>query len=314
MVAGHALEPVNDLSMIHIHNGDVVAALARRSDIPGEHIAYRETLVTGAVVPGPEWIETRARAIAEAHGEDLLRVRTGLLEQEQALDAARSASEIVLWFEHDLYCLIHLVHLLHRFAASRVSLVWCATPLGEQDERDLHLLFESRAAVTPAMTRVASEVWLAYTSPDPATLNPWLTRDTPDFPFLREGLVLHASRFPSLTNGLGAIEQRALGHIAAGFSDFATLFDRLNLEVPRFGFGDAEIFRHLRAMAWRAVPLITLTGEPPKALCTITPAGENVLRGLVDDTTINDPDAWFGGTHVTKDHLWRFDGTALMKS
>ena len=49
--------------MIHIHNGDVVAALARRSDIPGEHIAYRETLVTGPVVPGPEWIETRAHAI-----------------------------------------------------------------------------------------------------------------------------------------------------------------------------------------------------------------------------------------------------------
>jgi hypothetical protein len=61
-------------------------------------------------------------------------------------------------------------------------------------------------------------------------------------------------------------------------------------------------------MAWRAVPLITLTGEPPKALCTITPAGENVLRGKVDDMTINDPDSWLGGAHVTKERLWRFDG------
>jgi hypothetical protein len=73
MVAGHAVA-----SMIHIHNGDVAATLARRSDIPGEHSPYRETLVTGPVVPGPEWIETRAHAIAEAHGHDLLRVRTEL--------------------------------------------------------------------------------------------------------------------------------------------------------------------------------------------------------------------------------------------
>jgi hypothetical protein len=309
MVVGHAVAPV-----IHIHNGDVVAALARRSDIPGEHLAYRETLVTGPVLPGPEWVETRARAIAEAHGEDLLRVRTALLEQEQALDAAREASEVVLWFEHDLYCLVHLVHLLQRLAETRVSVVWCPKPLSENDEGELHQLFESRSAVTPAMTRAAAAVWRAYTSADPTALNEWLVRDTPDFPFLREGLLLHASRFPSLENGLGAIEQRALGHIAAGFNDFATLFDRLNLEVPRFGFGDAEVFRHLRGLAWRAVPLITLTGEPPKALCTITPAGENVLRGKVDDLTINDPDSWLGGAHVTKEHLWRFDGTALMRA
>lgn len=309
MVAEHAVA-----SMIHIHNGDVVAALARRSDIAGEHIAYRETLVTGPVVPGPQWIETRARAIAEAHGEDLLRVRTGLLEQEQTLESARSASEVVLWFEHDLYCLVHLVHLLQRFAQTRVSLVWSPTPLGELDEGALHLLFESRAAVSPTMTRIASAVWRAYTSPDPTMLNEWLTHDTPDFPFLRDGLMLHASRFPSLANGLGAIEQRALGHIAAGFTDFAPLFDRLNTEAPRFGFGDAEVFRHLRSMAWCAVPLINLAGQPPKALFTINIAGENVLRGKVDDTTINDPDAWFGGTHVTKSQLWRFDGVALMRS
>jgi hypothetical protein len=301
--------------MIHIHNGDVVAALARRSDIPGEHLPYRETLVTGPVVPGPEWIETRAHAIAEAHGQDLLRVRTELVEQEQALDAAaQSDREVVVWVEPDRFCRIHHGPRLERFAAARVSRVWCPIPISENDERALHLLFESRSAATPSMLKTAAAVWRAYTSSDPTTLNDWITRDTPEFPFLREGLTLHASRFPSLDNGLGAIEQRALGHIAAGFNDFATLFDRLNLEVPRFGFGDAEVFRHLRAMAWRAVPLITLTGEPPKALCTITPAGENVLRGTVDDMTINDPDYWLGGAHVTKERLWRFDGTALMRA
>ena len=300
--------------MIHIHNGDVVAALARRAGIPGEHVAYRESLVTGPVVPGDDWIETRARALAEAHDQDLLRVRTGLLEQEQALDALRGDGELVLWFEHDLYCLIHLIHLLQRFEGERVSVVWCPVPLSENDERALGLLFESRSAVPPAMTKVAREVWRAYTAPDATPLNDWLARDTPDFPFLREGLTLHASRFPSMTNGLGAIEQRALSHIAAGFTDFASLFDHLNAEVPRFGFGDTEVFRHLRALAARPVPLITLTGEAPKAICAITPAGENVLRGEIDDLTVNDPDLWLGGVHLTKENVWRFDGTSLSRA
>jgi len=300
--------------MIHLHNGDVVAALARRSDIPGEHVVWRESLVTGPVVPGDEWIEYRAHALADRYDEDLLRVRTDLLEQEQRLDHAGEQGEVVLWFEHDLFCLAHLIYLLQRIAADRLSLVWCPTPLGEQDERALHLLFESRAAVTPMMLKAAREAWAAYTSSDPTSLNRWLERDTPDFPFLREGLTLHASRFPSTRNGLGEIEQHALELIAAGTSEFGALFDILNERVPRFGFGDTEVFRIVRSMATCAVPLVTISGTVPKALFTITPAGMNVVGAEVDNVAVNDPDVWLGGAHLTKENVWRWDGARLMPS
>lgn len=293
--------------MIHIHNGDVVAVAAQRAGITGDHLPFREALISGPVTPGPDWIETRARALSEGHGEDLLRTRTGVLEQEQALDAAKEKGEIVLWFEHDLFCLIHLIYLLQRFGETPLSLVWCPKPLGDNDDRGLHLLFESRTAVTPSMLAAAREVWRAYTASDPGELNRFLERDTPDFPFLREGLTLHASRFPSTTNGLGAIEQRALSLIATGATEFNALFNVMAADMPRFGFGDNEVFRTLQTMAWCAVPLVTLSGEPPKAIVTITPAGENVLRGAVDDTTVNDPDRWLGGVHLTKENLWRWD-------
>ena len=299
--------------MIHLHNGDVVAAIAKRSDIPGEHVAYRETLVTGPVVPGETWIETRARWLAD-RGENLLRVRTELMEQEQRLDAAPSQGEIVLWFEHDLFCLVHLVHLLQRFDGSRVSLVWCPQPLSENDERALHLLFESRAAVTPSMMKIAREVWSAYTSPDASALNRWLERDAADFPFLREGLTLHASRFPSTRNGLGVIEQHALELIAGGANAWGPLFDQLNSRLPRLGFGDSGIFDILQAMASAAVPLVTINGELPKSIFAITPAGENVLAGEVDDLSVNDPDRWLGGVHLTKENVWRWDGARLSRS
>jgi hypothetical protein len=300
--------------MIHIHNGDVALALAKRSNIPGEHVAYRESLITGPVGETEDWLEMRAQSLAEAHQIDLLRVRTDLVEQEQMLDGLTAQDEVVLWFEHDLFCLVHLLYLLQRFRRVRLSLVWTSKPIGENDESSLQQLFDSRGAVAPSMIAVAREVWKAYTSADPTTFNSYLERERSDFPFLREGLTLHASRFPSMYNGLGAIEQQALHTIATGTTDFPSLFDRLNAGLPRFGFGDSEVFRLLRWMAWRAVPLITVTGELPKASFSITPAGENVLAAEVDDITINDPDIWLGGTHLTRGNLWRWDGSRLSRS
>ena len=301
-------------SLIHLHNGDVVALLARRSDIPGEHIAFRESLVTGPVTPEHDWIETRARTLASRHGEDLLRVRTELLEQEQLLDGLPSRGEVVLWFEHDLFCLANLLYLLDRLHAAKLSLVWCPTPLGQFDERELHLRFDSRAAVTPMMIAAAREAWRAYTSEEADALNALLARDHPDFPFLREGMTLHASRFPSPANGLGAIEQTILGLLSTGPLEFSTLFPQVDSDPPRFGFGDAEVMVTLKAMAGRGVPLVTMSGQQPKVLFTITPAGENVLSGEVDDCKVNDPDTWLGGVHLTKENLWRWDGRVLSRS
>ena len=38
--------------MLHIHNGDSTAGTAKKSDIPGEHLAWREAMVCGPTPPG----------------------------------------------------------------------------------------------------------------------------------------------------------------------------------------------------------------------------------------------------------------------
>ena len=145
-------------------------------------------------------------------------------------------------------------------------------------------------------------------------MNSIIHRDWADFPFLREGLTLHASRFPSTQNGLGIIEQRILTILSAGPLDFVALFPQVDTDPPRFGFGDAQVMVMLRELASRAVPLIFMTGNAPKTIFSLTPAGENVLRGEVDDCAINDPDAWLGGVHLTKEHLWRWNGSSLSRA
>jgi len=300
--------------MISIHNGDVVATLAKRAGVPGEHLPFRESLISGPIGPRAT-LEMRAQYLAGSNGEPLLRVRNDLIEQEQRLTAAAEEEEVVLWFEHDLFCLAHFLYMLDRFAnVKRLTAIWSAVPLGLEPEEEIHLAFDSRAAVTPSMLAIGREAWRAFTAPDATALNSFLAFDRADFPFLRDGLRLHASRFPSLRNGLGSIENRLLSLIAAGAADFATLFPLFDPDPPRYGFGDGEVLRHLRRLATRAVPLITMNevveeGGPPKALFTLTPAAANVMEGVVDDVVVNEPDYWLGGAHLTRENLWRWDET-----
>ena len=164
------------------------------------------------------------------------------------------------------------------------------------------------------MTRIAKEVWSDYTGSDPLRLNRWLEQEADEFPFLREGLALHAARFPSVRNGLGSIEQQALERIASGTADFASLFEAMTANEPKRGMTDAELYRLMSGIAWAAVPLVTIAGEFPKVLCTITPAGEKVLAGELDALAVNEPDSWLGGAHVTRENAWRWDGKQIVAS
>jgi hypothetical protein len=301
--------------MMHFHNGDVAASLARRAGVPGRHVPFRESLVGGPVQPNlplHQWVEARAAFLSEQYGEHLLRVRNDLLEQENVIDRAHEEEEVVLWFEHDLFCLVHLLYLFSRLSkVRRLSLIWCAQALGTQTEEELFNLFQSRAAVTPAMSSAAKLAWSAFTNGDPTSLNRFLSADVADFPFLRDGFLLHASRFPSTRNGLGEVERRAVEGIDAGAGDFVALFTRFDRSPPRFGFGDGEFLRHLKHLASAAVPVITIIGEekanPPKALFSLTPAGRNMMEGTVDFVEINNPSFWLGGAHLTRERMWRWD-------
>ncbi|HEY6842912.1 MAG TPA: DUF1835 domain-containing protein [Thermoanaerobaculia bacterium] len=297
--------------MIHIHNGESTAMTARRTGIAGRHISFREVLVTGPVRSGltqHDWIEERAHHISETYDQNLLKVRTELLDQEQMLDQARRDEEIVLWFEHDLFCLVNFLYLLTRLAkAKHLSGIWCPRLLGEMDEAELTKVYDSRAAAQPAMLRVAASAWEAYTSADATALNRWVT-DTTDVPFLRDGFRLHASRFPSARNGLGGVEKLAMQGIADGLTDFLSLFARFN--ETRWGLGDSIFLHHLRRLASCAVPMITITeveGSPPKALFALTPVGQSVLDGKADFIDLNNAGFWLGGAHLTRERMWRWD-------
>ena len=294
--------------MIHIHNGDVAAAIARKAGLVGEHVAYREALVGGPVQEGPDWLATRARFLSESYEHDLLRTSNSLFEQEQLLASLGSQDEVVLWFEHDLFCLVHLLYLIPRVPLAKTYLVWHDHPISELKPEEMWLMYRRRGAITADMVSIARDAWRAYTSADATDLNRLLTMNPREFPFLSEGFLLHAMRFPSTRNGLGIVEQRILEFLEEGAGDFEALFNRFSRAQPRFGFGDSEVMRHLRALASRTAPLATIieADHVSKIAVGITDNGLAVLRGA-DDIALNGIDTWLGGVHLTRENLWRWD-------
>ena len=168
--------------MLHIHNGDSSAGTAKAAQIPGEHVAWREALVCG---PSPEmtseedFFDLRARHLSEAYNIPLEKCLGELRAMHEVLATFSEHDEVVLWFEHDLFCQVQLVYLLNWFAGrelgqTRLKLV-CVNEfpgvqpfhgLGQLNEEQLRSLFPGRSEIATAQFELGVRSGQAYTSPD----------------------------------------------------------------------------------------------------------------------------------------------------
>lgn len=330
--------------MLHIHNGDCSANTAKQSSVQGEHFAWREDLIEGptpAGLEGAEWRKVRARHLSESYGLDLNHCKRRLLDQEKNLESYQAHEEVVLWFEHDLFCQVHLLYLLNWFSQrnlgrTRLSLI-CVNQfpgkqnfrgLGELDSEQLASLFTGRTEVSGAELQIATLGWQAYRSSDPTDLEKFLQTDTSSLPFLGTALLAHLMRFPSTKNGLGKIENRGLELIHEGEKSFIDVFSRFGAAEPVYGLGDAQFWLALQRLTLAKQPLLKLeNGEnaskemlteydrvglsPDRARKTtfeLTELGKSVLRGEADFVALNGIDLWLGGVHLQdQNYPWRWN-------
>jgi len=311
--------------MLHIHNGDCSAAIARNSNLPGEHLAWREALICGPAPSGlneDQWRRRRAKHLADAYDRDGEECEKDLRQQDEALSKFSAHEEVVLWFEHDLFCQIHLVYLLNWFsqrdrAKTKLSLICIGAFPGIEDFRGLGQLtgeqmaslFGDRHDVTPAELELGAKAWAAYSSADPRDIVTLLTEDTSALPYLDAALQKHLARFPSLRNGLGQIENRALEFIAGGAATFGSLFSEFGKAEPIYGLGDAQLMLLLRQLATGPQPLLIISNDDGPNTSSgsglsgisfkLTKHGESVVRGDDDHVALNGIDTWLGGVHLT---------------
>jgi hypothetical protein len=319
--------------MLHIHNGDSTAETARKTAIPGEHLAWREALVCGPVPAGlsaDEFRRVRADHLASAYVVSRENCEKQLRAQEAALSAFTDHEEVVLWFEHDLFCQVQLIYLLDWFAQhdpgrTKLSLISIGEfpgieyfrGLGQLNEEQLASLFPQRQKVSPAQLQLGSKAWQAYSSPSPADLLSLLASDLSAIPFLERALIKHLQRFPSTENGLGRIGNVGLNLIAGGYRNFRSLFPAFVSRESDYGFGDAQLYLELKQLAQASTPLLTLNSSVTGASADaaeillsafeVTDVGKTVLDGKEDFVRRNGIDSWLGGVHLKgteSDYRW----------
>lgn len=321
--------------MLHIHNGDSTAQTARKAAIPGEHLAWREALVCGPA-PGSssedEFRRLRSRHLAEAYGVKLENCENELREQEAILARFTDHEEVVLWFEHDLFCQVHLIYLLNRFARrepgkTKLSMICIGEfpgiedfrGLGQLSEAQLISLFPDRREITKTQLDLGARAWTAYSSETPTGIEDLISGDTAALPFLGSALAKHLQRFPSVRNGLGRVENVGLELIVEGRREFKSLFPAFGKREPEYGFGDAQVSLELKRLARVARPVLTMTngasaknsGQVLDTSFQITEHGRAVLRGEDDFVHTNGIDLWLGGVHLEgNEAAWRWDEVA----
>jgi hypothetical protein len=314
------------LGMLHIHNGDVTAALAARAGLPGRHMPFREALMSGpvpAALGRRAWLATRLAFITGAYDVGAEETLMRLLEQEDAIDRAAGEEEIVLWFEHDLFCLINLLYVLHRLsgraAPGLLYLIWSGDSrngrvrgLGTFGVEEIRDLFEQRRPIGLAQSESARRAWSIYTNGEAAAINAAMAED-PAFPFLGTGMRLHAERFPSVRNGLGRIEQEALDLIAGGDHQFRELFSSFSARNSGYGLGDSDFAWTLTRLERQSEPLIRSSGSARlDRSYELTERGDEVRTGAADNIAVNGIDLWLGGAHLQSPHrIVRWNGSEL---
>ena len=319
-------------SMLHIHNGDSSAGTARNANIPGQHLPWREALVCGPVrgdLNEADFLEMRAHHLSTAYAVELDQVRSDLREQYQALEAFRDHEEVVLWFEHDLFCQVHLIYLLNWFAQrefgdTRLSLICIGefpgvpsfAGLGELNEKQLASLLPERLDVTAAQLEVGARAWQAYASSDASALISLRDSDTSALPFLGRAIVNHLQRFPWTQSGIGRLERTALQLVADGRGDFKRLFHDFACREGEYGFGDAQVYLVLKRMVDAPRPLLreidrnsSMGTAMLNTSFAITDDGKEVLAEQQDFIVENGIDQWLGGVHLEgPEAQWRWDG------
>jgi len=321
--------------MLHILNGDSTANLLKESGLQGELLSWREALMAG---PTPQnlsldqWIDVRAKHLAEAYAVAFDECKRDLSALYAGLQTFSRHDEVVLCFEHDLFCQVNLIHVLDWFSRqnlgnTKLSLICIGEfpekenfrGLGELSPQQLASLFDQRHEVSSAEKFIAAEAWAAYCSPHPKSLVHLLEKHTSALPFLGAALSKHLSRFPSARNGLGSIENKALELIASGVSEFKTLFPKFGAAEPVYGLGDAQFWNDLQRMIKAKHPLLTpsymqdvkrtpANAVQPKASFALTETGRAVLNGQSDFVALNGIDRWLGGVHLREPkNLWRWD-------
>ena len=326
-------------ALLHVTNGESAGNTLRQTGLGGAVLPWQDSLHEGPVpaVARAELLRVRAGFLSECGWGPVSAILASFERRDRTLVDALDGAEVVFWFEHDLYDQLQLLDALalaHEAGAAPELIVVDSFPgkpdfhgLGELAGDELASLWPQRRMVSPDAIALAARAWEAFRAEEPTALAKLAGSESPELPLVPPAFRRLLEELPDTTDGLSGTERRALQAIAGGASTPTAAFVAAQrLEESPF-LGDAWFYRALAGLGRGLDRLIeTEDGEelpdaPPlsdaltftRLPLRLTAAGERVLRSEADRVDLLGIDRWLGGTHVTPQNLWRWDGTAVRR-
>lgn len=315
---------------LHVANGTCTTSLIEAAAIPGARSIWADPLYEGPVpanLGDDELLQLRARFLAEPMESSRADIVNGLREWRTVIDDHRAYSELVLWFEHDLFDQLNLIQILSWIRTRRptprvVSLVSVGSfpghpkfkGLGELKPSELASLLETRQPVGEAQYSLAERAWQSFREPTPEALDTLRQADTEALPYLAAAVTRFLQEYPWTTDGLSRTERRLLEVADAGQIALSAAFPRMHDGEGFYYITDSSIVTLAESLSRTSPPLLTLfpglnaDSEVLQGSVAITDTGRAVLTGRQDRIALCGIDRWLGGVHLQNDSdLWRWD-------
>jgi hypothetical protein len=331
------------MNRLIITNGSSAVGAIRNAGVEADFLSWDDVLHDGPV-PAKSSLaqlsDVRAAFIAGQGWGTEEKIRARFKDRDdQFLEAIRPGdeqpTEIILWFEHDLYDQLQLIQILFEtgklYAANEnpnpnsdprlnLSLIchdhFVAITGTDQLLKDL----EGRQRVTAEQIVLATEAWDAFTSTNPRQLKSFqesCPADVHVLPYLRDALGRLLEEYPNPDDGLSKTERSILHCLAAGRLTGAELFRAQQRTEQAAFMGDGSFEHILLEMLPEPRPLVQQitdsnlnAGEGEnkdeseaanfaRQTFDITQLGKAVLSGA-KSVINNAPERWIGGIRIGK--------------
>jgi hypothetical protein len=321
-----------DCRTMHIRCGHDILHELKEAGLHGDFNAHINPYLQGPVTDTPDWLERRARFIADTFGAyaplDYATALADARDEERRLAAAsRDYERVVLWLEHDRYDQFVLLRCLAWFAEHgappRLELVGPRdfpgatrfVGLGQLPPEALRLLWERREPIRSQQLELGVRAWQHFRAQDPRALAALARDGTPPLPALAGALHRHLQELPSLGEGLGLTHRLLLAALADGGTQRVGRLVGLVMHDrdPLPGLGDVGYDLALRELAAPPEPLVQRSGGHARDAwhrdeISITATGLAVLEGKRDWLDLPVPERWVGGVRIATDQRnWRWD-------
>jgi hypothetical protein len=249
--------------ILHITNGSNLTENLEQVGILGDILTWNEMLCEGPTqynIDSEEFFETRKAFFKNTYDVNSKDYKSKFINEIEKINATDNYSEIVLWFEYDLFCHINLVAVIALLEQKQINLpvylVCSGRVSGEKELKSLSELtteqleahYSDKILLNKEDINIAIAVWRIYCGDNHNDIKPFITKPS-SFKYLSNCLKAHLKRFPNTENGLCSIETNILELIdKREIKSMNQLLGYALTYQGYYGYGDTQIKRMINKL------------------------------------------------------------------